>query len=66
MQGLELMSQVLESLGTVDRGWHGWVEAKDYALFKEKLDNVREQFLDQWSETEEDRPKWISAWPFKD
>ena len=66
MQGLELMTQVLESLGTVDRGWHGWVKAEDYALFKEKLDKVREQFLDQLSESEEDRPKWVSAWPFKD
>lgn len=66
MQGLELMTQVLESLGTVDRGWHGWVKAEDYALFKEKLDSVREEFVDQLSETEEDRPKWLSAWPFKD
>ncbi len=66
IQGLELMTQVLESLGTVDRGWHGWVKAEDYALFKEKLDNAREEFLDQLSETEEDRPKWLSAWPFKD
>lgn len=59
------MTQSLESLGTVDRGCHGWVRAEDYALFKEKLDKVREQFLDQLSEAEEDRPKWLSAWPFK-
>ena len=37
MQGMELMSQVLELLGTVD----------------------------DLSETEEDRPKWLLAWPFK-
>ena len=66
MQGLELMTQILESLGTVDRGWHGWVKAEDYALFKEKLDKVRDEFLDQLSESEEDRPKWLSAWPLKD
>ena len=66
IQGLELMTQVLESLGTVDKGWHGWVKAEDYAFFKEKLDDVREKFLDQLSESEEDRPKWLSAWPFKD
>lgn len=66
IQGLGLMTQILESLGTVDRGWHGWVKPEDYALFKEKLDEVREQFVDQLSETEEDRPKWLSAWPFKD
>ena len=66
IQGLELMTQVLESLGTVERGWHGWVKAEDYALYKEKLDNVREEFLDQLSESEEDRPNWLSAWPFKD
>jgi len=64
-QGLELMDQILESLGTVDKGWHGWVKAEDYVLFKEKMATVREQFLDQLSETEEDRPKWLSAWPFK-
>ena len=65
IQGLELMTQVLESLGTVDRGWHGWVKTEDYAIFKEKLDMVREKFLDQLSESEENRPKWLSAWPFK-
>jgi len=42
IQGLELMTLILESLGTVDRGWHGWVTLEDYALFKEKLDKVRE------------------------
>ena len=66
IQGLELMTQVLESLGTVDKGWHGWVKAEEYALYKEKLDEVREQFLDQLSKFEEDRSKWLSAWPFKD
>ena len=66
MQGMELMTQVLESLGTVDEGWHGWGKAEDYAFYKEKLDKVREEFLDQLSESEEDRTKWLSAWPFKD
>ena len=66
IQALELMNQILESLGTVDRVWHGWVRAEDYALFKEKLDKVREQILDQLSEIEEDRPKCLLAWPFKD
>lgn len=66
MQGLELMDQVLELIGTVDKGWHGFVKTEEYALFKEKLDNVREEFLDDLSESEEDRPKWLSAWPFKD
>lgn len=37
------MSQVLESLGTVDRAWHEWVKAEDYALFKDKLDKIREE-----------------------
>ena len=58
------MSQVLESLGTVDRAWHEWVKAEDYALFKDKLDKIREECLDQLSESEEDRLKWLSAWPF--
>ena len=66
MQGLELMTQVLESLGTVEEGWHGWVKAEDYALLKEKLNQIREEFLDDLSKSEEDRTKWLSAWPFKD
>ena len=37
IQGLELMSQVLEPLGTVDRAWHEWVKAEDYALFKRQI-----------------------------
>ena len=47
------LAQILESFGTVDRGWRGWVKAEDYAFFKDKLDKAHEQFLDQ---TEEDRP----------
>lgn len=66
MEGLKLMSQVLKSLGTVDSGWHGWVKTEDYALFKRKLDDVRDVFVEDLSETEEDQPKWLSAWPFMD
>ncbi|KAL8994544.1 MAG: hypothetical protein Q9169_005508 [Polycauliona sp. 2 TL-2023] len=66
MQGLELMSQILESLGTVDKGWHGWVKPEEYSLFRSKLDDVRHDFLDDLSETEEDRAIWSEAWPFKD
>lgn len=66
IQGMELMDQVLELLGTVDKGWYGGVKTEEYAFFKEKLDNAREDFLNDLSETEEDRPKWLLAWPFKD
>lgn len=66
MEGLKLMTQILESLGTVDRGWYGWVKAEHFALFKGRLNDVREEFLDDLSESEEDRQKWLSAWPFKD
>lgn len=66
IQGLDLMTQVLESLGTVDRGWYGWVKTEDYTYYKEVLDDVREQFLDQLLEGEKDRSKWLSVWPFKD
>ncbi len=66
IQGLDLMTQVLESLGTVDRGWYGWVKTEDYTHYKEVLDDVREQFLNQLLEGEEDRSKWLSVWPFKD
>ena len=66
IQGMELMTQVLESLGTVDRGWHGWVKAEDYDHFKTKLEDVRVEFLSQLSESAEDKPQWLSAWPFTD
>lgn len=66
MQGLELMDQILESLGTVDKGWHGWVKSEEYTMFKKRLDEVREDFLDDLSENAEDRQIWLSAWPFKD
>ena len=66
IQGMDLMTQVLGSLRTDDSGWHGWVETEDYALFKEMLDTVREDFLDDLSENEEERAQWLSAWPFKD
>ena len=51
------MTQVLEPLGTVDSGWYGWVKAEDYAHYKYILHDVREQFLDQLLEGEEDRSK---------
>ncbi|KAL8667152.1 MAG: hypothetical protein Q9168_007324 [Polycauliona sp. 1 TL-2023] len=66
MQGLELMSQILESLGTVDKGWYGWVSPEDYPLFKSKLDDIRNDFLDDLSENSEDRAIWAEAWPFMD
>lgn len=66
MQGLDLMTQVLEAVGTVDKGWHGWVKIEDYAHYREILDDVREQFLDQLLEGEEERSKWLSIWPFND
>lgn len=66
MQGLELMDQILESLGTVDKGWHGWVKTEEYTILKKRLNEARTDFLDDLSENAEDRQTWISAWPFKD
>ena len=57
IQGLDLMTQVLKSLGTVDRCWYGWVKTEGYTHYKEVLDDVREQYLDQLLEGEEDRSK---------
>lgn len=35
-------------------------------MLKERLKVVKEQFLEQVAETEEERKAWEKAWPFQD
>ena len=49
------MDQVLDPLGTVDRGSHDWAKPENLAVLKRKLENVYALFLEQVSEKEEVR-----------
>ncbi|KAI9681175.1 MAG: hypothetical protein M1817_002457 [Caeruleum heppii] len=63
-KGIVLVDQVLTSLGGAQRGWDGWVAHEDYDLMKEKLQTVRNQFLDYMSNDARDRARWSAVWPF--
>ena len=65
-EGVQLMEDVLEALGGSENGWQGWVRHEDYNQMKEKLETVREQFLDHLSKNDKEREAWGRVWPFQD
>ncbi|KAH7364833.1 kinase-like domain-containing protein [Rhexocercosporidium sp. MPI-PUGE-AT-0058] len=64
-RGVELMHEVLTEIGAY-QGWDGWVNHTNYPIYKERLAQGRENFLNRYAKTEEERSQWIQAWPFKD
>jgi hypothetical protein len=64
-QSVELMHEVLTEIGAY-QGWDGWVNHNNYPVYKERLTRCRENFLDRYARTEEERGQWIQAWPFED
>jgi hypothetical protein len=64
-EGVELMHEVLTEIGAY-QGWDGWVNHSNYSVYKERLARCRENFLDRYAETEEERSQWTRAWPFED
>ncbi|KAF2995262.1 hypothetical protein E8E13_003844 [Curvularia kusanoi] len=64
-EGVQLMADLLEEIG-VYQGWDGWVNHNNYTMYKERLAEFHERFLDQHAKTEEERRQWEQAWPFKD
>ncbi|KAH7359797.1 phosphotransferase enzyme family protein [Pyrenochaeta sp. MPI-SDFR-AT-0127] len=64
-EGVERMHEVLTEICAY-QGWDGWVNHKNYPVYKERLLRCRENFLDRYAKTEDERSRWIDAWPFKD
>ncbi|KAH9204824.1 kinase-like domain-containing protein [Leptodontidium sp. 2 PMI_412] len=64
-EGVELMHEILTEIGAY-QGWDGWVNHNNYPVYKERLAQCRENFLDRYAKTEEERSQWIQAWPFED
>jgi hypothetical protein len=64
-EGVELMHKVLTEIGAY-QGWDGWVNHNNYPIYKERLARCREEFLNHYAKTEEERSQWIQAWPFED
>lgn len=48
------MHEVLNEIGAY-QGWDGWVNHHNYPVYKERLARCRENFLDRYAKTEEER-----------
>ncbi|KAG4439211.1 hypothetical protein IFR05_005302 [Cadophora sp. M221] len=64
-EGVELKHEILTEIDAY-QGWDGWVNHTNYSVYKERLARCRENFLDRYAKTEEERSQWIQAWPFDD
>jgi hypothetical protein len=64
-QSIELMTEFLMSIGGY-RGWDGSVSHEQYDAAKKFMKRYKEEFIAQHSSTEEERSKWLEAWPFPD
>ncbi|CAE7207584.1 hypothetical protein P3342_011188 [Pyrenophora teres f. teres] len=64
-KSVELMRDVLSEIGE-HQPWNGWVNHKNYSIYKERLSRCREEFLDRMAKTVEERSQWARAWPFQD
>ena len=64
LQGLYLMKQVLNALGEAETGCQGWVRHQDYDVLKERLEDVRRQYLSQKPGEDSEQKSWEEAWPF--
>lgn len=62
---VERKAGVIQEVGTYT-GWDGVVSPDEYSLVSEKLEKVKERFLDAESKTVEEREQWANAWPFRD
>jgi len=63
-EGVELMGELLTEIGAY-QGWDGWVNHNDYHVYQQRLARCRENFLDRYARTEEERRQWDQAWPFQ-
>lgn len=63
--GVELMHDVLEAVGAY-QGWDGWVNHNNYNKMKERLQLVQDQFLSHHARNDDEKSKWMKAWPFVD
>ncbi|KAL8967547.1 MAG: hypothetical protein Q9183_002868, partial [Haloplaca sp. 2 TL-2023] len=62
---LALFDEVCEGL-EVHSDWDGSVNHDVFTAVKERVDQVRDEFLNQMAQWSEERLLWNEAWPFKD
>jgi hypothetical protein len=62
---IERKGRVLEEVGAYT-GWNGAVGPEEYDIMSERLEKVKERFIDAESTPPEEREQWEKAWPFKD
>lgn len=61
--GVELMHEILTEIGA-HQGWDSWVNHENYPVYKDRLVRLRENFLNRYAATEDERSQWVQAWPF--
>ncbi|KAL8872159.1 MAG: hypothetical protein Q9174_002159 [Haloplaca sp. 1 TL-2023] len=62
---LALFDEVCEGL-EVHSDWDGAVNHDVFTAMKERVDQLRDEFLSQMAQSSEERLLWNEAWPFKD
>ncbi|KAL8708512.1 MAG: hypothetical protein Q9225_007589 [Loekoesia sp. 1 TL-2023] len=60
-----LLDSIQDSLG-VPAAWDGAVSNEKYLEMREKLQIVREEFLEFMANDGEERAQWVKAWPYDD
>jgi len=64
---IELKAQAIAQVGA-RASWDGAVRPEEFDIVSQRLQEVKERFLEYVSETgsEEERRQWETAWPFRD
>ncbi|KAF1986345.1 hypothetical protein K402DRAFT_412733 [Aulographum hederae CBS 113979] len=62
---VDLKSRALEQIGA-PTGWNGIISHAEYDEVRRRLERVKQRFLDEMSNSPEERKQWEKAWPFKD
>lgn len=66
-EGVQMLEDVIEALGGAENGWDGWESHEGYEPLKQKLETVKDQFLDHVAgDKMAARNAWETVWPFQD
>lgn len=64
-EGMNVMQSVLDAMGDIAPR-HGVVSHGNYEEVKCALQQLKEQIMEQYAQTEEEKARWEEAWPFDD
>lgn len=64
-EGMNVMQNLLDATGYIAPK-HGVVSHENYEGVKCALQQLKEQIMEQYAQTEEEKARWEEAWPFDD